>query len=64
MKSWQKMLCLGLLLGAPLGLARGAEFNMNVTAEGISLGEHIAGPKLTGASLKDRVVLIEFWGIN
>ena len=50
-----------LLLSSPL-LA--AEFNMNVTAAGIRPGAHVAGPMLSPESITNRVVLLEFWGLN
>lgn len=44
--------------------AEGADFNMNVIVENISLGKHVMGPELAAEDLKHRVVLLEFWGIN
>jgi thiol-disulfide isomerase/thioredoxin len=41
-----------------------AEFNMNVTAAGIRPGAHVGGPMLSAESLANRVVLLEFWGLN
>jgi hypothetical protein len=65
MMTWRKTACLGLLLGCALaGPASGAEFKMNVKADGIGLGDYISGPKLTADDLKGRVIFIEFWGIN
>ena len=51
-----------LLLG--VRVAPAAEFNMDVTAAGIRLGDHVAGPVLANDSLAHRVVLLEFWGVN
>jgi thiol-disulfide isomerase/thioredoxin len=49
------------LLTSPLVAA---EFNMNVTAAGIRPGGHVAGPLLAADTLANRVVLLEFWGLN
>lgn len=49
------------LLASPLPAA---EFNMNVTAAGIQPGDHVAGPMLTPDAIANRVVLLEFWGLN
>jgi len=40
------------------------EFNMAVTTQGIRLGNHISGPPLAADSLMNRVVMLEFWGVN
>lgn len=55
------VLLVSALLTGPLPAA---EFNMNVTAAGIRPGAHVAGPLLTADSLANRVVLLEFWGLN
>lgn len=49
------------LLTSPLVAA---EFNMNVTAAGIRPGSHVAGPMLAPEAIANRVVLLEFWGLN
>lgn len=36
--------------------------NAAVTLEGVTLGEHVMGPKLGVDDLKNRVVVFEFWG--
>jgi thiol-disulfide isomerase/thioredoxin len=54
-------LLVSALLTSPL-LA--AEFNMNVTAAGIRPGAHVTGPMLAPETLANRVVLLEFWGLN
>lgn len=46
------------------GLAAGAEFNMEVTTAGIRPGGHVAGPEVSAGRLANRVVLLEFWGVN
>ncbi len=47
------------------GLACAAdEFNMAVTAAGISVGNHLSGPRLVAANLVQRPVLLEFWGVH
>jgi thiol-disulfide isomerase/thioredoxin len=37
---------------------------MNVTTAGIRPGGHVAGPPLSADALTNRVVLLEFWGVN
>lgn len=32
--------------------------------DGINLGSHVAGPKITAQDLKRRVVVFEYWGVN
>jgi len=49
------------LLAGPLPAA---EFNMAVTAAGVRPGGHVSGPVLAPESLANRVVLLEFWGVN
>ena len=53
-----------LAAAAPTQPALAAEFNMEVTAAGISLGPQVSGPVITKESLPHRVVLLEFWGVN
>jgi thiol-disulfide isomerase/thioredoxin len=53
-----------LLAGLLTAQSAGAEFNMAVTAAGIRPGAHVSGPQLTPESLANRVVLLEFWGLN
>jgi len=48
----------------PIERMLAAEFNMAVTAAGIRPGGHVSGPLLTANSLANRVVLLEFWGLN
>lgn len=63
--TWRRIACLGVLFGwALIGPAQGAEFNLNLKADDIGLGDHVSGPKLTPADLKGKVVFIEFWGIQ
>jgi thiol-disulfide isomerase/thioredoxin len=55
------------LLGAAGLLCRGAtgdEFNMKVTAADIRLGGHVSGPMLSADAIANRVLLLEFWGVN
>jgi len=61
----------GLLAGGGLGSGFGgagivrAEGNLDgVTTAGIQLGPHVSGPQVTAETLANRVVLLEFWGIN
>lgn len=49
---------------AGTGPAGAAEFNKNITVEGVTLGKTLMGPEVTPADMKGRVVLLEFWGIN
>ncbi len=37
---------------------------MQVTAAGIRLGGHVSGPQLGPDALRNRVVLLEFWGVH
>lgn len=37
------------------------DYNMDLKTAGIELGELVSGRKLTPDSLKDKVVLLEFW---
>jgi len=53
-----------VLFGMLVQAAAAAEFNMGVTAAGIRPGGHVSGPMLTPESLTNRVVLLEFWGVN
>lgn len=46
------------------GATTAADAEAGITAAGIELGQHVAGPLLTPASLAHRVVLLEFWGVN
>ena len=41
-----------------------ADFNLNVSVDGIQLGKHLLGPERKSEDLKNRVVLLEFWGVN
>lgn len=36
--------------------------NNDITLEGVSLGEHVLGPKLATDDLKGKVVVFEYWG--
>lgn len=36
--------------------------NADVTLDGVSLGDHVLGPKLDTDDLKGRVVVFEYWG--
>ncbi len=53
-----------MIMTGAMSLAGAAEFNMGVTAAGIRPGAHVAGPPLSSESLANRVVLLEFWGVN
>lgn len=41
-----------------------AEFNMQVTSAAIKPGSLVSGPALATKNLANRVVLLEFWGLN
>jgi thiol-disulfide isomerase/thioredoxin len=41
-----------------------AASSMNVEAGGIRLGGHVSGPVVSPETLANRVVLLEFWGLN
>lgn len=45
-------------------LLTAADFNMDVTASGIRLGNRVSGVELQAEQLKNRVVLLEFWGVK
>jgi len=47
-----------------LGERAEADFNLNVSVDGIQLGKHLLRPELKSEDLKNRVVLLEFWGVN
>ena len=65
MRTLQNRAWLGALMVCALaGPAGGAEFTLNIKADGIALGDHVMGPKLTSDDLKGKVILIEFWGIR
>jgi hypothetical protein len=65
MITWRNGLGWAALLGLALsGPAWGADFNLKVTVDGLQLGKPVMGPSLTKDDLKDRVVLLEFWGIH
>ena len=51
-----------MVTGGPPVVAAGPD--AGITAAGIQLGGHVAGPPVTPASLAHRVVLLEFWGVN
>ena len=53
-----------MLAGLAPAIGAAAEFNMDVKADGIRLGKNILGPDLSAADLKDRVVMIEMWGVH
>lgn len=42
----------------------GPKFNMDVKAKDITLGTHVSGPKVSKDDLADRVILLDYWGIN
>lgn len=48
----------------PFDLILAAEFNMAVTTADIRPGAHVSGPQVMPESLTNRVVLLEFWGLN
>jgi len=52
------------LAGTILTASRARAADEGVTAAGIRLGAHVAGPAVTSESLAHRVVLLEFWGVN
>lgn len=65
MATWQKRVCLGVLLGWGLtGLATGADYKLDAKIDGVRLGKSILGPEVSNDDLKGKVVLLEFWGIN
>ena len=41
-----------------------ADFDMSVTPDDIRLGKRVSGAELSSEQLKNRVVLVEFWGVN
>jgi hypothetical protein len=49
---------------APAGLALAGAESEKSAVEGLTLGDHWFGPKLSTADLKGRVVLVEFWGLK
>lgn len=54
-------------MAAALGLVlsfSGAAFAKVESLEGMRMGEHWYGPKLTESDLKGRVVMVEMWGFN
>jgi|TARA_R110002072_G_scaffold291678_1_gene459925 hypothetical protein len=54
-------------MAAALGLLvslSGAAFAKVESLEGMNMGEHWAGPKLSESDLKGRVVMVEMWGFN
>ncbi|NBW86648.1 MAG: TlpA family protein disulfide reductase [Planctomycetia bacterium] len=53
-----------LTVGSGFAAARAEDFNMQVVTAGVRLGGHVSGPKLDADALRDRVVLLEFWGVN
>ena len=53
-----------LALGARFAAGTAEDFNMQVTAAGIQLGSHVSGPHLDADALRNRVVLLEFWGVH
>ena len=59
--SWLGALAVPALLTASLAAESEGQKS---EIEGMSLGDHIYGPKLDLEDLKGRVVLVEFWGIN
>lgn len=40
-----------------------ADFDMSVTPDDIRLGKRVSGSEITSEHLKNRVVLVEFWGV-
>ena len=48
----------------PIVASAADDFNMAVTTNGIRLGNYISGPPLAADSLTNRVVRLEFWGVN
>jgi hypothetical protein len=52
------------LAGLAPAIGAAAEFNMDVKADSIRLGKTIMGSELSAADLKDRVVMVELWGIH
>lgn len=37
---------------------------MQVTTAGIRLGSHLSGPRVAAEDLRNRVVMLDFWGVN
>ncbi|MHC5039121.1 MAG: hypothetical protein ACYTHM_17570 [Planctomycetota bacterium] len=58
----RKALAGGLLLILPLALLGGSA--AAATLEDLELGDHWMGEKWDKESLRDRTVVIEFWGYN
>ena len=52
-----------LLLAGLLSPARGADFDMTITLDNFDFSDAIAGEVKEGA-LKDRVVLVQLWGVR
>jgi len=50
------------LVALPVEVRGGDTFNMNVGVAGIRLGNLVSGPVLAADSLRNRVVVLEFWG--
>jgi thiol-disulfide isomerase/thioredoxin len=46
------------------GRGQAADFNMKVSVDGIRLGKHLMGAEVKPNDLRNRVVLLEFWGVN
>ena len=55
------VLLTGVLVARP---AAAAEFNMDITAASIRPGALVSGPMLGTEAISNRVVLLEFWGLN
>jgi thiol-disulfide isomerase/thioredoxin len=55
---------IALLALTLLGRVEAADFNMKLSVDGIQLGKHLLGPEVKAENLQNRVVLLDFWGVN
>lgn len=58
-----KLKSMAVALGLLVSLSSAA-FAKVESLDGVTLGEHWYGPKLSESDLKGRVVMIELWGFN
>ena len=56
----QILLSISALIFAAAGYS--AEYNMNLSPSGLTLGHYISGPKVETGKLASHVVVVEFWG--
>jgi hypothetical protein len=57
-------LFLGVMLAWALGGSAPAADKSKLNVDGVKIGSTMMGPKWTEADLKNKVVVMEFWGIN